>query len=363
MYIKKLKLEKYRTYENLEIKLEKNLNIFYGENAIGKTNILEAIYFSCITKSYRTIKDIECINFNNEYMKIYSTFENNEREDNVCIYLDKENNKKITSNDILINKYSTYIGKFPVVIFSPESLNIIKGSPKERRKFLDILISQISKSYFISLQEYKKTLKIKNVLLKNNPSEIDYTYLDILDESLSKNISKIVYKRKNFVKKINYFSKKIQQEISNNKEEIEIKYITDFYENNDEENLKILKNSRDNDIVRKTSNKGIGHDDLNILVNKKDVTLYGSQGQIRSAALSLKLAEVDIIKEIKEEDAIILLDDVLSELDKIRINNLLSILKKNQVIITTTEIEDLIDIKNKKNINIMKVNYGNVEKK
>lgn len=360
MYLKKIKLENYRNYDNIEINLSKNINIFFGENAIGKTNILEAIYFSCITKSYRVKKNIDCIQIDKEYMKIDSEFVINKRNYKVNIYLDKENNKKLKLNNILVNKYSSYIGKFPVVMFSPESMDIIKGSPKERRNFLDILICQMSKSYFIALQEYRKTLKIKNLLLKNK--NIDLNYLDIIDEKLAENIYIIVKKRYETIEKINEYVNKIQKIISNEKENISIKYITELNKESIVKNYEILKNARKLDILREKSNKSIGHDDLNFNINNKEINVFGSQGQIRTAVLSLKLAEVEIIKEIKEKKPVILLDDVLSELDIERINNLLENIGNYQVIITTTNIEEIINKNKLKKLQLMKVKSGKVEK-
>ena len=184
MYLKKIKLTNFRTYENLELEFENNINVFVGDNALGKTNILESIYLSSITKSYRTIKDIECISFNKDFFRIINEYiDSKSRKIEVEIYLDNETKKQIKENIIKINKYSDFIGRIPIVLFSPDNMNIIKGSPKERRKFLDILIGQVSKKYIIYLQEYNKLINLKNNLLKKD--NIDINYLDVLDEKMS----------------------------------------------------------------------------------------------------------------------------------------------------------------------------------
>ena len=359
MYIEKLKLTNFRSYDELELELSKNINVFVGNNAEGKTNILESIYLSCITKSYRTVKDIECIKFDKDFFRINHKFVDENKNIEVDVYLDKSNKKQIKENEIKIKKYSDFIGTIPIVIFSPDNMDIVKGSPKNRRKFLDILISQLSKKYVVYLQEYNKLLSIKNNLLKMNKENIDFTYLDIIDENLAEKIEYIISNRKNYVDSVEKEAQKIQQELSNNTEEIKLKYISDFFNKNKEEILNILKQTRETDIFKKTSTKGIGHDDILVLVNEKEVSKYGSQGQNRTALLSMKLAEFEILKNEKEKTPIILLDDVFSELDINRINYLIEYISNYQVFITTTEIESIDNIENK---TIFKVQKGTVEK-
>lgn len=360
MYLQKLQLTNFRNYENIELEFSKNVNVFVGNNAHGKTNILESIYMSSITKSYRTNKDIECIKFESDYFRTNHTYiEDNDSKIDVEVYLDNNNKKQIKENGVKINKYSDFIGRVPLVIFSPDNMDIVKGSPKNRRKFLDILISQLSRSYVISLQEYNKLLAIKNNVLKKDKSEIDFTYLDILDEKLSEKIEFIVDMRKNYVDTVEKHAEKIQKSLSKSEEKIKLKYTSDFLGKNKEEINKVLKNSRENDIFRKTSNKGIGHDDILVFVNDKEVATYGSQGQNRTALLSMKLSEFEILKEQKENVPIILLDDVFSELDRERINFLIEYVSKYQVFITTTEIDSIENIENKQ---IFKIKNGTVEK-
>ena len=238
-------------------------------------------------------------------------------------------------------------------------MDIVKGSPKNRRRFLDILISQLSKSYVISLQEYNKLLTLKNNLLKQDKAFVDITYLDILDEKIAEKIEIIVSARNKYVDRVENFATKIQKSLSKDEEILKLKYTSEFLDKNKEEIKKILLNSRENDFFRKTSNKGIGHDDILVLVNNKPVAIYGSQGQNRTALLSMKLAEFEILKEEKENIPIILLDDVFSELDRQRINFLIDYVAKYQVFITTTEVDSIDNIENKE---IFKIKNGTVEK-
>lgn len=360
MYLEKLKLTNFRTYENLELDLEKNLNVFVGNNAEGKTNILESIYISSITKSYRTNKDIECISLEKEYFRNTHTYVlDNGNKKEVEVFLDNKGKKQIKEDGLKINRYSDFLGSIPIVVFSPENMDIVKGSPKNRRKFIDILISQVSKKYVITLQEYNKLINLKNTLLKNDRKNIDFNYLDILDEKIAEKIEYISTKRSEFVDKVENYALKIQKSLSNNEEIINLKYISDFKDKNLNEIKEVLKNSRENDIFRKTSNKGIGHDDILVLVNDLEVQKYGSQGQKRTSLLSMKIAEFEILKNIKETNPIILLDDVFSELDEERINFLMEYIKDYQAFITTTEINSIND-KYKKII--YKVKKGTVEK-
>jgi len=360
MYLQKLQLTNFRNYEALELEFSKNVNVFIGNNAHGKTNILESIYLSSITKSYRTNKDTECIKFNSEYFRInHEYIQDNDSKIEVEVYLDNTNKKQIKENGIKISKYSDFIGTVPLVIFSPDNMDIVKGSPKNRRKFLDILISQLSRSYVICLQEYNKLLTLKNNILKSDKTNVDLTYLELLDEKLSEKIEYIMLSRNKYVDIVEKYAAKIQNNLSKGEESLKLKYVSDFLGKNREEIKKILLNSRENDFIRKTSNKGIGHDDVIVLVNEKEVATFGSQGQNRTALLSMKLAEFEILKEEKENTPIILLDDVFSELDRERINFLIDCVSKYQVFITTTEIDSIDNIDNKE---IFKIKNGTVEK-
>lgn len=341
MYIKNLKLSNFRNYKNLDIEFSNGINIIYGNNGIGKTNILEAIYLSAITKSYRVSKETEYIKFNESVTHIASTYVEDNIVNMVEVSLTNNGEKQILENKLKIKKYTEFIGKYPIVMFSPDDMEIVKGAPKNRRRFLDILISQISKKYIIALSEYKKLINIKNSLLKKNRENIDINYLKIINEKLAVQILEIICKRKEYVEKLLKFSISAEKMISKHQEEIRIEYVTEFTNMDFNEILNTLNNCIENDIAKKTSTKGIGHDDILIFVDEKEVAKYGSQGQNRTALLALKIGEFELLINEKNIVPIILLDDVFSELDNERINFLLSYIKNYQVIITTTMIENI----------------------
>ncbi len=355
MYIKDIKLENFRNYEEQKINLINGINMFVGDNAQGKTNIIESIYLCTFGKSYRTIKDNELIKFENEYCRVNINYFKNNIENNIEVYIDNINRKNIKKNDIKIKKISDHIGEIPVVIFSPDSLDIVKGAPTKRRNFLDIMCSQISKNYLINLQEYLKCLKLKNSILKNE--KIDRNYLDILHEKMSKYIFYIVKFRKEIIDKLLYFSKDINLKLTDNKENINLIYSTDFLNFSIEEIKKILDDHINIEIIRKSSVKGIQKDDLIIYINDLEVSKFGSQGQNRTALLTLKLANFEILRELTNETPILLLDDIMSELDNNRVNFLLDYIKDYQSIITTTDFNTNI----KENIKISKVLNGRLE--
>ena len=356
MYLKKLELNNFRNYEKQNINLLKGINLFVGDNAQGKTNIIESIYLAAFGKSYRTSKDIEVIKFNNSFSKIEVYYNKQNIDKKIEVYIDNLNKKVIKQDEIKIKKLSDYIGEIPVVIFSPDSLDIVKGSPAKRRGFIDMICSQISKSYLICLQEYNKCLKLKNAMLKKDI--IDKDYILVLHEKMSEYILKIVKYRNAVIGKILDKAKIIEYELTDNKEKINLVYNTDFLNLDKNQIKKILDEHLYIDILRKSSIKGIQRDDLIIYINDLEVEKYGSQGQNRTALLSLKLANFEVLKEIKEEEPVLLLDDIMSELDENRINFLLKYIEKYQSIITTT---DSKFVKGVDNINILKVLNGRLE--
>lgn len=356
MYLKNLKLENFRNYQNQEISLINGINLFLGDNAQGKTNIIEAIYVCCFGKSYRTLKDNEVIMFEKEYCNIILEYLKNSMYSVTTFYIDNLDRKQIKNNEIKIKKIADYVGEIPIVIFSPESLDVVKGSPSKRRNFIDMICCQLSKSYIIYHQEYMKCLKMKNSLLKNE--YIDDNYIAILHEKMSVYIKKIVDYRKNIIKKLDVFSSTIQKSITDGKEEIKIIYNTDFLDMEEKDIKKYLDEHLYIDKLRKSTIKGIQRDDIEIYINEQEVSKFGSQGQKRTALLTLKLANFELLKTEKEETPILLLDDIMSELDSKRINFLLKYIEDYQSIITTTE--DTF-IKNIKNIKIFKVSNGKVE--
>ena len=334
MWIKKIKLNNFRNYNNEEINLSKKINIFYGENAQGKTNIIEAIFLCGLGKSFRAKKDSEMIKLNEENASIEIEFEKSDRNGKIKIELG--NKKNIFLNGIKLKKLSELLGNLNIVIFTPDDINILKGEPQNRRKFLNIMISQLRPNYIHILNLYEKTLEQRNQYLKQIKEEgKSEELLEIWDEKLAEYAIKIYKYREEFIEKIINKIKKIHNQITDGKEEIEIKYISDCKEKN--EYLSLLKNRRKLDIIKGYTTKGIHRDDFEIFINGKEINIYGSQGQNRTAMLSLKMAELQVIYDEIGEYPILLLDDFMSELDNNRRKNFLENINNTQVIITGTE--------------------------
>ena len=351
MWIKRIKINNFRNYKNLELELNKKINIFYGENAQGKTNIIEAIFLSSIGKSFRTNKEREMIKFNEENCNVEIDFEKSDREGNISINIG--NKKNIFVNKIKIKKLSELLGNINVVIFTPDDINILKGGPQNRRKFLDVMISQLRPKYMHLCSLYQKTIDERNAYLKNIENQKS-DFLEIYDEKLAEYGCEIYKYRKEFIEKIKYKIKKIHSNITNNREEIEIIYNSNC--ENKKEYLELLKQRKKLDIIKGYTTKGIHRDDFQILLNQLPVDIYGSQGQHRTAVLSLKLSELQVIYDEIGENPILLLDDFMSELDEFRRTSFLENIKDTQVIITCT---DKIEIKNSSEI-IFKVEDGKI---
>ena len=340
MYIDKIKLNNFRNYSEQEIELDKNINIFYGNNAQGKTNIIESIYLCAIGKSYRTNKDREIIKINEPYSKVEINFNKKDRDGKIKVEI---SDKKIISiNDIKAKRMSEVLGNINIVLFNPDDINIFKEGPSKRRRILDVMISQLRPAYVYNLNMYLKTLEQRNNYLKQikyeNKSE---EMLEIWETKLA-DYAEIIYSyRKEFVKKIKEKIVDIHKKITDNKEEIKIEYISDF--DNKEQFIKTLEKHRKLDIIKGYTGKGIHRDDLKLYINDKDIEIYGSQGQHRSSILSIKLSELEIIKDEVDENPILLLDDFMSELDKERRENFLEDVKDTQIIITCT---DKLELKN-----------------
>ncbi len=334
MWIENIKINNFRNYDNEEINLGKNINIFYGENAQGKTNIIESIFLSSMGKSFRTNKDKEMINLNKEKAVIEISFVKSDREGKVKIEL--SNKKSIYLNGIKLKKLSELLGNINIVIFTPDDINILKGGPQNRRRFLDIMISQLKPNYMYNLSLYLKTLEQRNNYLRQIKEENkDENLLEIWDEKLADYAFIIFEYRNEFINKIKNKIKSIHKDITNEKEDIEIEYITEC--NNKENYIELLKKRRKLDIIKGYTTKGIHRDDFNISINDKQLNIYGSQGQHRTAILSLKLSELNIIYEEIGEYPILLLDDFMSELDENRRKQFLKNIKNTQIIITCTE--------------------------
>lgn len=356
MYLNKIKLENFRNYSSQNVDLINGINLFLGDNAQGKTNIIESIYVCSLGKSYRTTKDTELISFGKDYCKVDLDYTKSGNLHEVNFFIDNLNRKQIKCDGIKIKKIADYVGEIPTVNFSPESLDIVKGSPSKRRSFIDMICCQLSKSYIVSIQDYTKCLKMKNTAIKKD--FIDDNYMYILHEKMSKDIVSIVKYRKNIIEKLKVYAKTIENKLTEGMENIELSYVTDFIDMNEEEVYKYLNEHLYIDKLRKSSIKGIQRDDMEVLVNDREVSKYGSQGQKRTALLTLKLANFELLKEEKNETPILLLDDIMSELDSTRINFLLKYIEKYQSIITTTEDTFASNISN---IKFFKVSNGTLE--
>lgn len=343
MYIKYLKLINFRNYKELDIEFDKNINIFVGDNAQGKTNILESMYYCSIGKSPRTSKDKELINWDNKesYIKVHILKKLFNKKIEIKIF--KEGKKGININSIKVSKLSELMGVLNVVMFSPEDLKIIKESPVYRRKFLDIELCKFSKKYYYGLVQYNKVLTARNIILKkwNKGNYIDI--LQVYDKQLAKYGEVIIKLRNNYLKKLSEKGKVIHSDITSGIENIEFKYMTCLinFDNIEDDLFKILEFNRKKDIYKGITLYGPHRDDFIVNINGVNVRNFGSQGQQRTSILTMKFASLEIIKEIIGEYPVLLLDDVLSELDKNRQKYILSSIKDIQTFITCTGIDDI----------------------
>lgn len=355
MLITSLELQNFRNYKMQKIDFNNNINIFYGDNAQGKTNIIESIFVCAFGKSFRTSKEKELIKYKEEFLNINLNYKNSTRDGNIKVQIAER--KNIFVNDIKIKKLSNLLGIINIVLFTPDDINILKNGPSERRRFLDILIGQIRPNYINNLNLYNKVLEQRNNYLKQiKDGEINYELLDIWDEKLVNYAVKVCKYRQEFIEKIKEKLPQIHKSITNNQEEIKIEYITDC--ENEEKLLNLIKSRRKLDIIKGYTTKGIHRDDFNIYINDNLVNIYGSQGQHRTAVLSLKVCELQIIREETGEEPILLLDDFMSELDSKRRTNFLKNIGDTQVIITCTDKFEEIDL----NKSIFCVNKGIVTK-
>ncbi len=341
MFIRSMELKNYRNYYHLSLKFDKNINIFYGDNAQGKTNILEAVYVSGTTRSHRGAKDKELILFHEEESHICSYVEKKEVVHKIDIHLRKNKTKGIAIDGIPIKKASELFGIIHFVFFSPEDLGIIKNGPSERRRFLDMELCQLDKVYLHQLACYNKIVLQRNKLLKDVYLKPDYkNLLEVLDLQLIQYGSQIITRRRIFIQELNEMIGEIHGQLSGGLEQMNI-----FYEaNTDEDSFygQLLKN-REKDVKLKTTTVGPHRDDIRFSVNEIDVRKFGSQGQQRTAALSLKLSEIKLVEDKLHDTPILLLDDVLSELDHNRQNYLLNSINQTQTLVTCTGLDDFIN--------------------
>lgn len=346
MWLKHLSIQHFRNYQELEVEFHPGLNIFLGQNAQGKTNILESIYFLALTRSHRTRNDRDLIYFGSTDFKVSGQLQRENGPLPLEISLTPKG--RITKvNHLKQAKLSNYIGHMNVVLFAPEDLQLIKGSPAGRRKFIDIELGQMKPLYLSDLSQYNHVLKQRNSYLKNS-EKIDATFLEVLDSQLANFGSRVIHHRLEFIKKLEAKAEEKHTRLSDNKEDLSIQYQSTVFseEGNDieEQFLSMLEKNRQKDIFRKTTSIGPHRDDLAFFINNMNAT-FGSQGQHRSVVLSLKLAEIELMEEITREKPILLLDDVMSELDNYRQLQLLETISNNiQTFITTTTLDHLKDL-------------------
>lgn len=341
MYIKKVELADFRNYESLDIELSDKTNILYGDNAQGKTNILEAAYISGTTKSHKGSHDREIISFDKNEAHIKTVVCKNEKDYQIDIHLRKNKTKGIAINRIPVKKASDLFGILNIIFFSPEDLNIIKSGPSERRRFMDIELCQLDKIYLSDLTNYNKCLNQRNKLLKDisfNPSLKETLFL--WDEKLVEYGKKIIKTRRDFINELNIIVKDIHTKITGGTEVIELEYDPDI---EDYLFLDELIKKKDTDLRYCQTSVGPHRDDIKILVNGIDIRKYGSQGQQRTCALSMKLSEIQFVENKIGDKPVLLLDDVFSELDHNRQTFLLESLENIQTIITCTGLDEFIN--------------------
>ena len=341
MIIESIELKNYRNYDELHMDFHEGTNILYGNNAQGKTNILEAVYVCCTTKSHRASKDREMIHFHQDESHIKLTVRKHDVPYRIDMHLKKNKAKGVAINGIPIRKASELFGIVNVVFFSPEDLNLIKNGPAERRKFIDLELCQLNKLYVHSLVSYNRILMQRNKLLKELFFHPEYEEtLDVWDMQLVQYGKEIIKFRETFIGQLNEIIREIHRKLSGDREELQIVYDPNAsYEKLEEE----LKRSRPQDLKQKTTLAGPHRDDIGFFIDGVDIRKFGSQGQQRTAALSLKLAEIELVKRLVRDYPILLLDDVLSELDGERQNHLLSAIDQIQTMITCTGLEDFVN--------------------
>ena len=341
MIIKSLKLKDYRNYDLLNIEFDKATNIFYGDNAQGKTNILEAVYLSGTTKSHRGTKDRDLIKFDCDESHIETIIEKNGVPFQIDMHLKKNSPKGIAINRIPIRKATELFGLMNFVFFSPEDLNIIKNGPSERRRFMDLELSQLDRVYLKDLASYNRIVNQRNKLLKDVYFQNDLIdTLDVWDMQLVTYGERIIARRKKFIEEVNEIIADIHFRLTGGKERIRLSYESSCGAFSLGE---AVARNREKDIRTKSTSAGPHRDDICFYVSDIDIRRFGSQGQQRTAALSLKMSEIELVKMIIKDTPVLLLDDVLSELDKNRQNYLLDSIHDIQTLITCTGMDEFVN--------------------
>lgn len=340
MIVKSIKLGNFRNYRELDLLFDERTNIFYGDNAQGKTNILEAVYLSGTTRSHKGSRDRDMIYFGEEEAHLRTLIEKRKTEYQIDIHLKKNRAKGIAVNGVPIRKASELFGIANFVFFSPEDLGIIKQGPAERRRFLDMELCQLDKVYLHELSGYNRALTQRNKLLKDlsfRPEFLDT--LDIWDMQLAEYGKKVIEGREAFIESLGSIVQKIHENLSGGRERLKVSYEKNV---SSEELYDEIRRSREKDIRMKTTSVGPHRDDLLFTADGVDIRKFGSQGQQRTAALSLKLSEIELVKQVIQDTPVLLLDDVLSELDQNRQNYLLNSIHDIQTMITCTGLDEFV---------------------
>ncbi|OFI48989.1 DNA replication/repair protein RecF [Floricoccus tropicus] len=366
MKLKNISLKNFRNYEQLSLDFHPNLNIFLGQNAQGKTNILESIYFLALTRSHRTSSDKDLLSWRSDNMEVSGTVEKRNTNTPLEIIMSKQG--RVTKvNHLRQQKVADYIGQMNVIMFAPEDLSIIKGSPAIRRRFIDMEIGQIRPLYLYDSIRYNKILKERNAYLKFDQANIDETYLSVLDDQLIEYGSKMIEHRLNFIKELERISQELHSKLSHGLENLTINYKSSLKFSKANPDLKTIETDfheqlialRSKELYRHQTLLGPHRDDLEFFINDINVGDFGSQGQQRTTALSIKLAEIDLVFEETGEYPILLLDDVMSELDNTRQLDLLeAIIGKTQTFVTTTTLDHLQNLPT--NMQIFQVENGEI---
>ena len=358
MVIKSLELSNFRNYSLLNLSFDRGTNILYGDNAQGKTNIFEAIYLCATTKSHKGAKDKDIVNFNEEEAHIRAYLEKKEDEIRIDMHLRKNKSKGIAIDGTRIKKAAELLGIMNVVFFSPEDLSIIKNGPAERRHFVDMELCQLDAGYLYNLNHYNRIVNQRNRLLKDiyqNPSLRDT--LSVWDDQMAAFGSQVIERRITFTEQLNDIIGEIHSRLSGGREHLKVVYEPDVTSENFAE---ALHRNQERDIRLKMTSTGPHRDDFSFLADGVDIRKFGSQGQQRTAALSLKLSEIELVKKMTKDTPVLLLDDVLSELDSNRQNYLLNSIGDIQTIITCTGLDDFVN--NRFEINkVFRVANGTVD--
>ncbi len=358
MLIEALNIKGFRNYKELSLRPSSGINIFYGDNAQGKTNLLEAVYVGCTSRSHKSVKDRELINFDFDEAHIRLDIKKRDVPYRIDTHIKKQSSKGIAVNGMPLRRASELFGVANVIFFSPEDLSIIKNGPGERRRFIDMELCQLQRPYTFDLISYNKILSQKNTLLKNfeqiNGAE---DILNIYNEQLSDFGSRIITKRQEFIEDINNIVREVHRDISSGKEELSLSYESSVKAS---DMASELEKNKDREKRQRMSLIGPHRDDISFMLNGVDLRHFGSQGQQRTAALSLKLSEIRLIESLVHDEPILLLDDVLSELDRGRQNMLLNSINGVQTFLTCTGLDDFID--NRFHIDkIFKVAFGEIK--